>query len=120
MSVICELYGDVLVAALSGSIDRKRVPQISDELLKAVEPAKDVVLDLADVTDVSSTGYRLLLHIYYLTTAKQSQVALVAPPPEIRNTLNATGFREFFIISATLDEALKRLRPSAATPAVAR
>ena len=111
MSVTCKYHGDVLIAALSGSIDRKRVPTISEELLQAIESARDVVIDLAAVTSVSSTGYRLLLHVYYLTTAKQSQVALVAPPPEIRSTLNATGLREFFTVCGTIEAALDGLRP---------
>ncbi|HEX6963475.1 MAG TPA: STAS domain-containing protein [Lacipirellula sp.] len=115
MSVTCELYGDALIATLSGSIDRKTSPKLSESLLEAAEPATHVVCDLADVTYISSTGYRLLLHVYHLAAAKQGQVALVAPPPEIRETLFATGFREFFVVAQTIDDALEQLaRQSAA------
>jgi anti-anti-sigma factor len=109
MSVNCELYGDALVATLSGSIDRKSTPQMSSELLEAVEPATHVVCDLTDVTNISSSGYRLLLHVYHLTSAKKGQVALAAPSPEIRETLSATGFRDFFVVAATLEDALEQV-----------
>jgi anti-anti-sigma factor len=109
MSVNCELYGDALVATLSGSIDRKTSPRLSDALLDAIEPATHVVCDLSDVTYISSTGYRLLLHVYHLTSAKMGQVALVAPSPEIRDTLGATGLRDFFAVARTLDDALEEV-----------
>jgi anti-sigma B factor antagonist len=109
MSLTCELYGDALIATLSGSIDRKTTPQFRDELLAAMRPATHVICDLAEVTSISSTGYRLLLHVYHLASAKKGQVALVAAAPEIRDTLSATGFREFFVVAHTLDEALEEL-----------
>src|SRR5215204_3701050 len=95
----CELYGDALVATFSGAIDRKSSPELREILLAAFEPATHAVCDLADVTSVSSTGYRLLLHLYHLASAKRGRVALAGPSEEIRRTLSETGLREFFLLA---------------------
>ena len=108
-SLNCELYGDVLVATFSGPINRKTSPRLSAQLLEAIEPATHVVCDLSDARQISSTGYRLLLHVYHLTAAKQGQIALVAPSAEVRETLNATGFRDFFFVASTLEDALDQV-----------
>jgi anti-anti-sigma factor len=105
-SLHCELYGDALVATFSGSIDRKSSPQLREILLTAFDPATQAVCDLADVTSISSNGYRLLLHLYHLASAKRGQVALVGPSEEIRRTLSETGLSEFFLVSNSLDEAI--------------
>ena len=106
-SLHCELYGDALVATFSGAVDRKSSPQLREILLAAFEPATQAVCDLADVGRISSTGYRLLLHLYHLAAARRGQVALVGPSEEIRRTLSETGLREFFILADSLDEALE-------------
>ena len=111
-STHCELYGDALVATFSGAIDRKSSPQLREILLAAFEPATQAVCDLSDVSCISSTGYGLLLHLYHRASAKRGQVALVGASDEIRRTLSETGLREFFVVTATLDEALEQIRES--------
>ena len=108
-SLDCELYGDALVATFSGPIDRKSSPQLRDVLLATFEPATHAVCDLAQVSGISSTGYRLLLHLYHLAAARQGQVALAAPSEEIRRTLSETGLREFFTVADSLDEAVAQV-----------
>jgi anti-anti-sigma factor len=108
-SLDCELYGDALVATFRGPIGRRSSPQLRDVLLAAFKPATHAVCDLAAVSDISSTGYRLLLHLYHLASAKRGQVALVAPSEEIRRTLSETGLREFFVVADSLEEALAQV-----------
>jgi anti-anti-sigma factor len=108
-SLHCELYGDALVATFSGAVDRKSSPQLRDIMLAAFQPATHAVCDLGDVSRISSTGYRLLLHLFHLATAKRGQVALVGPSEEIRRTLSETGLREFFVLADSLDEALEQV-----------
>jgi anti-anti-sigma factor len=108
-SLHCELYGDALVATFSGAIDRKSSPQLREILLAAFGQATHAVCDLADVTEISGSGYRLLLHLYHLASAKRGQVALVGACEEISRTLSETGLREFFAVAESLDEALEQV-----------
>jgi len=102
----CELYGDALVATFDGAIDRRSAPQLQSALIDAIEPAAHVVCDLTDVIYISSTGYRMLLHLYHVISAKGGRMALAGASAEIRDTILATGFSEFFVVTRTLDEAL--------------
>jgi anti-sigma B factor antagonist len=108
-SLTCELYGDALIATFDGVIDRKAAPRLSGKLVKAVKPATHLICDMTDVTYISSTGYRLLLHAYHLTSAKRGEVAIVGAPEDIRDTMVATGFCEFFLMTNSLDEALEQV-----------
>jgi anti-sigma B factor antagonist len=105
----CELYGDVLVVTLKGRIDRKTSAQLEPELVEWLGSANRAVCDLADVSEISSTGYRLLLRLYYEVSARQGEIALIGPSQEVRDTLSATGLQEFFVMASTLDGALARL-----------
>jgi anti-sigma B factor antagonist len=104
-----ELYGDALIATLSGVIDRKTSPALAVPLIEAMDSATHVVCDLSDVTYISSTGYRLLLQAYHQALTKHGQVALVGASDEIRDTMHATGLREFFLLTGSLDEALEQV-----------
>lgn len=108
-SMTCELYGDVLVATFDGVIDRRATPRLSAKLLSAMKPATHVVFDLTDVTYISSTGYRLLLHAYHVVSAKRGEIAIVGAPDVVRDTMIATGFCEFFAMTDSLDDALERV-----------
>ncbi|MBA3481890.1 MAG: anti-sigma factor antagonist [Pirellulales bacterium] len=108
-SLSCELYGDALVASFDGVIDRKAAPRLSAKLLKVLAPATHLVCDLTDVTDVTSAGYRLLLHAYHLTSAKRGEVAIVGAPEDIRDTMIATGLCDFFVMTDSLDEAIEQV-----------
>ena len=108
-TVTCEIYGDVLIATFHGRIDRKAAPLLEAKLIEALAGARHIVCDLTEVSDVSSTGYRLLLRLYYEAATRAGEVALAGGTQEIRGTLAATGLRNFFVMAASLDEALSRL-----------
>jgi anti-sigma B factor antagonist len=108
-NLITELYGDALIATISGAIDRKTSPALAATLTEAMDATTHVVCDLSDVRYISSTGYRLLLQVYHQALIKRGQVALVGASDDIRDTMHATGLREFFLMTSSLDEALEQV-----------
>ena len=108
-NLTCEIYGEVLIATFSGRIDRRATPELEATLFEAFRGATHIACDLAEVEDISSTGYRLLLRLYTEALSRGGEVALVGGTREIRTTLSATGLRNFFVMAPTLDEALARL-----------
>lgn len=105
-----ETYGDALLATFQGPVNRRTAPGYQEELVAAMEPARNAVLDLTEVDDVSGSGVRLLLHLYHLAAVKGGETALVGLSEELRDTIDATGLSEFFVVCETLDEALMRIR----------
>jgi len=97
--------GDVAVAVVSGEIDSKTAGAAQAELLPLIEKSAKAVLDLKQVTFMSSAGLRMLLLLYRQATAHEGKVALVGLSDEIKDTMSMTGFLNFFRVAETLEAA---------------
>ena len=51
----------------------------------------------------------MMLHLYHLACSKAGQTAVVGLNAELRDTVVAAGFNEFFIVCDSLDEALEKV-----------
>jgi anti-sigma B factor antagonist len=95
--------GDVAVAVVSGEIDSKTAGAAQAELLPLIEKSGKAVLDLTQVTFMSSAGLRMLLLLSRHATAREGRLALVGLSDEIRDTMSMTGFLGFFRVADTLE-----------------
>lgn len=103
----------VTLITLVGDIDGNTAPGVQADVLAAAAPDSKMILDMTGVPYMSSAGLRVLLAVYRQMTAQNSQVVLVGLAEEIRDTMEVTGFLDFFTVTATLDEAytLLQLQP---------
>lgn len=103
----------VTLITLVGDIDGNTAPGVQADVLAAAAPDSKMILDMTGVPYMSSAGLRVLLAVYRQMTAQNSQVVLVGLAEEIRDTMEVTGFLDFFTATATLDEAytLLQLQP---------
>lgn len=115
-----EIYGDALIATFDGPITRHNAAGFQEELAAAMEPARDAILDLSEVEDVSGSGFRMLLHLYHLAVMRDGAIALVGLNDDLQYTIEATGFGEFFLVCPTLDEALRQTRANVTEAAKSR
>lgn len=95
-----------IVAAIEGSIDSKTAPDLQQAILPVISDTHKVILDLTEVTFVSSAGLRVLLMVYRQLKAKDGKVVLVGVSEEIKDVMFMTGFIAFFEISPSIEEAL--------------
>ncbi|NUT37558.1 MAG: STAS domain-containing protein [Hamadaea sp.] len=65
---------DMTTVTVRGDVDLTTVAQLSQELHAAAEQKRDVVIDLAGVTFIDSTGVRVLVEAY--RTARQHGLSL--------------------------------------------
>ncbi len=68
-----------------------------------------MILDMHDVSYMSSAGLRVLLVMYRTITSKSGKVALIGLSEDIRDTMAMTGFLDFFTYQDTLEEGLEAL-----------
>jgi anti-anti-sigma factor len=108
-SLAYETYGDVLIATFNGAITRRNAPSYQEELSAAFESARSIVVDLTEIDDVPEAGFRMLLQLYHQASCRGGEIALVGLNRDLRATVDATGFSEFFVLCETLDEAIERL-----------
>ena len=97
----------VTVVELVGDIDGSTAPAVQAQILPLAAPGARIVLDMTRVPYMSSAGLRMLLVSYRQITSKGGRIVLVGLSEEIQDTMSVTGFLNFFVHCATLDEGLK-------------
>lgn len=89
------------ILSLEGRLDTNAVPQATDDvfrLLDEQQSIKDLVCDIKDVTYISSSGLRMLLHL-----AKQyPDFHIVGAQPEVYQVLDLTGFTKMMKVERAL------------------
>jgi anti-anti-sigma factor len=96
---------DTLVVALGGDIDCSNADELHARVRTELTevPAGQVVLDLADVTFIDSTGVRLLLKAKDEAERHGTTFVLRGLRPQAQRLLEVTGLTEHF---GTGDQAL--------------
>jgi anti-sigma B factor antagonist len=100
----------IKIIALRGELDTSTSREVQAQILSQVEPRGRVILDLSGVTYMSSAGLRVLLSLYRHTSNQDGELVLVGVAEEIRDTMEITGFWDFFTACASMDEAVAALR----------
>jgi anti-anti-sigma factor len=99
------------VFALSGRLDAIRTETAMQEVDAAIAAgARKVLLDMAGVTFLSSSGLRALLLIRKELLAHDGELRLCALRPEVQEVFGLTGFTQVFTIHRTHEEALDAFR----------
>ena len=109
MDVQIKTVDDVTVIAVSGELDGKTAPIAQDEILPSAEPGCKLLLDMSAVPYMSSAGLRMMLLIYRQVTANDGKSVLVGLSEEIKDTMEVTGFLNYFEVRDTYDEGLQAL-----------
>ena len=94
------------VVHAGGEIDARTVHVFHEAVTEAASLASHVVVDLAHVTFVDSSGLGGLIVARKSARERGGSVSLVAPPPAVRRLLGATRLHDVFAIYESLDEAV--------------
>lgn len=106
----------VALIELSGDIDGSSAPMVQADVLSMAEPGLKMILNLSEVSYLSSAGLRMLLSVYRQVSTQDGQVVLVGLIEEIQDTMSATGFLDFFTTADSLDQAFAVLNLQASAP----
>ncbi len=115
----------VAVMHLKGEINASNFVAVSDKAYELYQnPARDLIIDLSEVTAISSTGMAALHKIALVysgvpqnvqqgenpdfthSSNARKHVKLLNPQPEVDKSLEAAGMKLFFKIFKDLDSAL--------------
>lgn len=110
MDIQTSTVDGITTIELSGDLDTTTSREALAEILPLVEPHGKMILDLTRVPYMSSAGLRVLLSLYRHTSNQDGKLLLVGVSEEIRDTMEITGFWDFFTACATMDEAIALLR----------
>ncbi len=106
MEVFVDEVGSVVVVSVVGELDGHTSPPAQDQILPLIQPGSRVLLNMTDLSYMSSAGARMMLLIYRQIKANEGDVILAGLIPEIQDMLAATGFLDYFEVAATVDDGL--------------
>ncbi len=110
MKISSSTQNDVLLVTLEGDVDGKTAPQVQQEVLPLIPEGGKMLLDLKEVPYMSSAGLRTLLLIYRQAQGKGSKIALSGLSEDISDTMSATGFLDYFVVTADVAAGLEALK----------
>ena len=94
------------VVELVGDLDGSTAPEAQGKILPMAEPGAKIILDMSKVAYMSSAGLRMLLVLYRSIAGSQGKVVLVGLSSELEDTMQLTGFLDFFDHYATIDDGI--------------
>jgi anti-sigma B factor antagonist len=109
MNVNIRTAGRVHVAELSGELDANTSPVAQQAILPLAVDGARIVLDMTNVSFMSSAGLRLLLSTYRQVAAQNGVVALAGLSEDLQDTMSMTGFLSFFSLHDTTVAAIQAL-----------
>jgi anti-sigma B factor antagonist len=109
MEIATRTADKITVVEVSGFIDGKTAPDFQEKVLQVMQETDTVLIDLGQVSFMSSAGLRAMLVTYRATQESKTIVALAGLPEEIKDNMEATGFITFFKIFETIEAGLKEL-----------
>ena len=106
------LHDGVAVAAIEGAMDLHVSQDLRQRLLRVIDDNPAMVVDLARVTGIDSSGVASLLEVYQRATKRQKKFALAAANEQVLRVMRMARLDKIFVLTATVDEALALTRRS--------
>lgn len=110
MNIQIRIVDQVTIVEMAGEIDGKTAPSAQEQIVPLTQNGGKMLLDMTQVSYMSSAGLRVLLMLYRQMTSHAGQITLVGISEEIKDTMSVTGFLKFFAISETVDSALATMQ----------
>jgi len=111
-----QVEGDATRIAPAGRLDTFSVPAFEAALNENLDAGRSrLIVDLADVTYVSSSGLRALLSARRRARAAGGDVVLCGMAPRVREIFEMVGFVSLFSIVPSVQDGVNLLRADAPT-----
>ena len=100
----------VLLVTIEGDLDSMGTRQIEETFNQILgQRNQRAVIDLAEVSFISSAGMAMLLVRGKLLRQEGGRLAIAAPNSRVMEVLSLAGFNEIFEVYDTIDEALEAI-----------
>ncbi len=103
MEITVATLDQITVISLAGEIDGKTAPVAQERIAPLCQTGSRVLLDMSQVTYMSSAGLRLMLLVYRQASSVKATLALVGLSDDLKDTMSATGFLTYFTVYDTVE-----------------
>lgn len=109
MDITVSDNGPIKVVALSGEVDLSSSPKVRDALLDCIFGGGSVVVDLADVSYIDSSGVASLVEAYQNAKSRGLKFSLAQVGETPLRVLKLARLDQVFIIHTSVNEALDEM-----------
>ncbi|HTH18196.1 MAG TPA: STAS domain-containing protein [Magnetospirillum sp.] len=106
MNIETHNHGETVVVALSGEIDLQHSPSVRRQLMELMFERRDVLVDLARVAYIDSSGIASLVEAYQMARKNTTRFVLVAVSQPVLRVLQLARLDKVFTLADTVDAAL--------------
>jgi anti-sigma B factor antagonist len=110
MDINVENIDHMTVIDLKGKLNASSLGSVEMQLLSLAQPGQAVLVDMSNVTYLSSAGLRTLLLLYRRVHENHGMMALAGMNEEVTDIMSITGFLDLFTIYSDRNEGLEALR----------
>ena len=104
-----EVRVDSVVVRAAGRLDAKAAPRVLEHCLSARPPGGHLVLNLAYITFLSSSGVGMLLVLAERTKSEGGSLRIAAPSAAVKGPLELLNLHRFLTIDDSEADALEAL-----------
>jgi len=102
--------GSITIATVMGNVDPATSKDLQNDFNTQLQQGHfKIVADFSQVTYMSSAGFRVLLGTLKECRAKQGDFVIAAPPKNIVQLLEMSGFTNFLKIYPSIPDAVSKL-----------
>lgn len=109
LQIVAEAVNGATLVRVAGMVESGNAEQLDNNLSEIVNHDSRLVIDLADVDMMSSSGLGLLIK-HTETLSDPENMVLVGLQPRVLEVFRALGLDQFFVIHQSLDDALDHLK----------
>lgn len=86
--------------AIAGEIDAHTAPRVAEALAAAARRSNDVLVEMAGVEFVDSSGLRVLIEAQHAAIARDGALTLLHPSDAVVRLLSISGVEDFLHVRA--------------------
>lgn len=109
IEVNVEKIDGITTITLTGELDSISSEEVQQTILPLAEKNSRILLDMSNVTYMSSAGLRTLLLLYRRINENIGRVVLAGLREEVQDVMSITGFLDFFTTADTHTAARQAL-----------
>lgn len=106
MNMDTQEQGGAVVVALAGEIDLQHSPNVRRQLMELMFERRDVVVDLAAVSYMDSSGIASLVEAYQMARKNATRFVLAAVSQPVMRVLQLARLDKVFTLADSVDAAL--------------
>jgi anti-anti-sigma factor len=110
------LDGGIVKVQLSGRMDAQGTEEIEPKLMDSLGAHRAVILDLSDVSFLTSAGIRALIVAAKAVSRRGGRMALLVLDANVRKVLEIANLGQLMPIHHTLDEVLRAVSAPRSSP----